>query len=346
MRSPHVDLHCHFIPPALVERIRSEGDRHSIRETSPGVVSFAGRGATLAMPEGMLDLDKRLAWMDEQGVDVQVLSAWMDFSAYVLDPEDGAWLARSLNELTNDAIAGHADRFRAMAAVPLQAPELAADELRHAIEELGMVAVEIATSVVDAELDDASLTPFWRAAEELDCLVLVHPYASIGSDRLTRYFFSNIVGNPAEETVAAAHLVFGGVLERHPELKVCLTHGGGFLPYQIGRQDRGYEAKAKLTASSLSAAPSTFLRRFYYDTVVHGAGALRFLVDAVGADRVVLGSDYPFPMGDPTPVTSVRGARLSEESTRAILSDNPVSALGRVVERKGNEALVSGGRRA
>jgi aminocarboxymuconate-semialdehyde decarboxylase len=332
---PHVDLHCHFIPPALVERIRSEGARHSIRETSPGVVSFAGRAATLSMPDGMLDLDRRLAWMDEQGVDVQVLSAWMDFSAYVLDPEDGAWLARALNELTHEAIAGHTDRFRAMAAVPLQAPELAADVLRHAIKELGMVAVEIATSVVDAELDDASLTHFWRAAEELDCLVLVHPYAAIGSDRLTRYFLSNIVGNPAEETVAAAHLVFGGVLERHPELKVCLTHGGGFLPYQIGRQDRGYEAKPKLAASNLSAAPSTYLRRFYYDTVVHGAAALRFLVDTVGADRVVLGSDYPFPMGDPTPVTSVRAARLSEESTRAILSDNPVNALGRIRRREG-----------
>lgn len=326
--SRHIDLHCHFVPPALLDRIQTEGARHSIHLRDDGTVSFAGRDATLPMPEGMLDLDRRLKWMDEQGVDVQILSAWMDFSAYVLDPEDGAWLARALNELTQKAIADHADRFRAMAAVPLQAPEAAARELRYAIEELGMVAVEIATAVVDKELDDRALTPFWNAAEELDSLVLVHPYSSLGADRLERYFLSNIVSNPAEETVAAAHLVFGGVLERHPALKVCLTHGGGFLPYQIGRQDRGYESKAKVTARHLSTAPSTFLRRFYYDTVVHDADALAFLVHKVGADRVVLGSDYPFPMGDPEPVETVRRAGLSEEATSAILAHNAVLALG------------------
>ncbi len=332
MTSRHTDLHCHFVPPALLDRIQTEGARHSIHLRDDGTVSFAGRDATLPIPVGMLDLERRLTWMDEQGVDVQILSAWMDFSAYVLDPEDGAWLARALNELTQEAIADHADRFRAMAAVPLQAPEAAARELRFAIQEVGMVAVEIATAVVDKELDDRALTPFWSAAEELDSLVLVHPYSSLGGDRLERYFLSNIVSNPAEETVAAAHLVFGGVLERHPALKVCLTHGGGFLPYQIGRQDRGYLSKAKLTARHLSAAPSAFLRRFYYDTVVHDPDALAFLVSKVGADRVVLGSDYPFPMGDPEPVETVRRAALGKGATRAILADNPVLALGRARE--------------
>ena len=327
-----IDLHCHFIPPALIDRIQSDGESHNVSVGSDGRVSFAGRDATQRMPAGMLDLDDRQAWMDAQGVDVQVLSAWMDFSAYVLDPEDGLWLARSLNELTAEAIAGR-DRFRAMAAVPLQAPELAAQELRRAMTEHGMIAVEIATSVVDAELDDPSLSTFWSAAEELDALVLVHPYASIGSERLKRYFFNNVVGNPAEETVAAAHLIFGGVLERHPALKVCLTHGGGFLPYQIGRQDRGYTALPKLTAEHLEAAPSSYLRRFFFDTVVHGAEALRFLVDRVGSDRVVLGSDYPFPMGDPEPVATVGNARLPDDSMQAILGDNPRTALGRHARR-------------
>jgi aminocarboxymuconate-semialdehyde decarboxylase len=327
-----IDLHCHFIPPALIDRIEAEGAGHSVMVGSDGRVSFAGRDATQKIPAGMLDLDEREAWMDAQDVDVQVLSAWMDFSAYVLDPEDGLWLARSLNELTAEAIAGR-DRFRAMAAVPLQSPELAAQELRRAITEHGMIAVEIATSVVDSELDDPALSVFWSAAEELDTLVLVHPYASIGSERLKRYFFNNVVGNPAEETVAAAHLIFGGVLERHPALKVCLTHGGGFLPYQIGRQDRGYTALPKLTAEHLEAAPSSFLRRFYYDTVVHGPEALRFLVDRVGSDRVVLGSDYPFPMGDPEPVATVQRARLPDDSTRAILWGNPRAALGNHAQR-------------
>lgn len=329
MTAQHVDLHCHFIPPALVDLIAAEGPSHAIHLSDDGIVSFAERVATQPFPQGMLDLERREAWMDAQDVDVQVVSAWMDFSAYVLEPEDGRWLARSLNELTVEAIEGRTDRFRAMAAVPLQAPELAAQELRFAVDELGMVAVEIATSVVDAELDDVALEPFWRAAEELGVLVFIHPYASIGSDRLTRYFLNNLVGNPAEETVAAAHLIYGGVLERHPRLEVCLTHGGGFLPYQIGRQDRGFHSLPKLTATHLHAAPCEFLRRFYYDTVVHSSEALQFLVGRVGADRVVLGSDYPFPMGDPEPVAAVRAAGFDEATTDAILGHNVAVALGR-----------------
>jgi aminocarboxymuconate-semialdehyde decarboxylase len=323
-----VDLHCHYIPPALLERIESEGATHSIHLAGDRrTVSFAGRARTLPLPDGIIDLDRRTAWMDAQGIDVQILSAWMDYSAYVLDAKDGAWLARALNELTAAAIKPRSDRFRAMASVPLQAPDLAAEELLYALGELGMVAVEIATSVVDAELDDPSLEPFWQAAEERDALVLVHPYASIGSERLARYWLSNIVGNPAEETVAAAHLVYGGVMERHPALKVCLTHGGGFLPYQIGRQDRGFEAYGQLTRVHLQAAPSSFLRRFYYDSVVHGPEALRYLVQRVGADRVVLGSDYPFPMGDPRPVATVLDAGFDEATTSAILGGNSRLAL-------------------
>lgn len=329
MNSRIFDLHCHFIPPALLDRIRADGPAHSILVTDDDLVSFAGRDATQSFPNGMLDLDDRLVWMDTEEVDVQVLSAWMDFSAYVLDPTDGAWLARVLNELTVDAIAKHSDRFRAMAAVPLQVPELAAEELRYAATKLGMVAVEIGTKVADSELDDPSLEPFWTTAEDLDLLVLVHPpYRSIGIDRFKRYFLDNLVSNPAEETVAAAHLIFGGVLERHTRLKICLTHGGGFLPYQIGRLDRGFAARSAVTTTHLSAPPSSFLRRFYYDTIVHGSEALRFLVDRVGSDRVVLGSDFPFPMGDPHPVRAVRAAGLCDDATGAILGRNVSDAIG------------------
>ena len=330
MKPPTIDLHCHFIPPSIDDRIRSDGGSHSVTMTDDGRVSFAGRTVTQKYPQGMRDLDDRIGQMDSAEVDLQIVSAWMDFSANVLDPEDGAWFARSLNELTAEAVAAHPDRFRAMAAVPLQAPELAAEELRYALGELGMVAVEIATSVGDHELDDPAIEPFWTTAEELDVLVLVHPLnASLGFDRLRRsYFLDNIVSNPAEETVAAANLIYGGVLERHPRLKVCLTHGGGFLPYQIGRQDRGFAALPGKTAVNLGTPPSEFLSRFYYDTVVHDPKALSFLVERVGTDRVVLGSDHPFPMGDPKPVATVLEAGLDEATVRAILTDNPLAALG------------------
>jgi aminocarboxymuconate-semialdehyde decarboxylase len=282
----------------------------------------------------MTDLDERVAWMDAHEIDIQVVSAWMDFSTYALDGEDGAWLARSLNELTVESVARFSDRFMCMCTVPLQAPALAVEELHYAINHLGMVAVEIATCIGENELDSPELDPFWTAAEELDVLVLVHPlHASIGFDRLRRrYFLDNIVSNPAEETIAAANLVYGGVLERHPKLTVCLTHGGGFLPYQIGRQDRGFAARPNVTAVNISSPPSSFLGRFFYDTVVHSSEALRFLIDRVGAPRVVLGSDYPFPMGDPDPVGTVREARLDDETARGVLGANAIAAFGRNVQ--------------
>ena len=325
------DIHCHYIPPALIDRIRSEGVDRGITlvESDRGErVSFAGRDITQPFPPGMLDIEARLKWMDEAGIDVQVLSAWMDFSAYVLDPEPGAWLARSLNELTMEVIASYGHRFRALAAVPLQDPVLAAIELHHAVEQLGMVGVEIATSVADWELDNKEIDPFWAAASELDVVVLIHPYASIGSERLTEYFLNNIVGNPAEETVAAAHLIFGGVLERHPRLRVCLTHGGGFLPYQIGRQDRGFDSVPRLTRKRVSNPPSQLMRRFLYDTIVHSPEALRFLCERVGHDRVLLGSDQPFPMGDPDPLKTIRDAGLSDEAVAAIVWGNAAAAFG------------------
>jgi aminocarboxymuconate-semialdehyde decarboxylase len=328
--SPRIDIHCHYIPAALIARIRLEGRAHSIElvdEDHDARVSFAKRDITQPFPTGMLDLEARLRWMDERKIDVQVLSPWMDFSAYVLDPEDGAWLARCLNEMTTEAVASRTDRFRVMAAVPLQAPLLAADELTHAVKQLGMRAVEIATSVTDRQLDDEGLTPFWKAAEDLGVMVLIHPYGSAGSEGLSRYFLANIVGNPAEETAAAAHLIYGGVLERHPRLKVCLTHGGGFLPYQIGRQDRGYASRPDLTAMHVTRPPSAFLKSFIYDSITHGAEALRFLVDRVGPDHVVLGSDYPFPMGDPDPVGSVARAGFDGDVEDAILGRNATRAL-------------------
>ena len=189
--------------------------------------------------------------------------------------------------------------------MPLQAPEAAAAELRHAVVELGMDGVEIATTVDGRDLDDPDLEPFWAAAEELRCLVLIHPYASLAGRGVSRYFLNNLVGNPAESTVALAHLVFGGVLERHPGLRVCMVHGGGFAPYQLGRWDHGFDRNARGAAANLTRPPSDWVRGVFHDTVLHSPASLRFLLDVVGADHVVLGSDYPFEMGDLDPVTTL-----------------------------------------
>jgi aminocarboxymuconate-semialdehyde decarboxylase len=232
----------------------------------------------------------------------------------------------------NEALAATAstapDRFRTLATVPLQAPERAAAELAHAVAELGHVGVEIATTVDGVELDDPALTPFWAAAADLRCLVVVHPLASLAGRNVRRYNLNNLVGNPAESTIAAAHLIFGGVLERHPDLLVCLVHGGGFAPYQIGRWDRGFRTNALGAAENLTRAPSEWLRAMYFDTVLHSPPALRHLIDVVGADHVLLGSDYPFQMGEPEPVAAVEAVPgLDEQDRQRVLHANLAAVL-------------------
>ncbi|MGH3329276.1 MAG: amidohydrolase family protein [Streptomycetales bacterium] len=321
-----IDIHAHCVPAGLIETLQRDGGTYGIEILDgdlDGVAAPAARiaGRVTAGPvrPDLLDVGARIAAMDRAGIRTQVLSSWIDLTAYALPPETGVRYARMFNELLASTVNQHPDRFLGLCTVPLQSPGLAAEELRHAVRQLGMVGVEIATTVDGAELDDPGLDPFWEAAEELRCLVLIHPYRSLEGRGLARYFLSNLVANPAESTVAVAHLIFGGVLERYPGLRVCVVHGGGFLPYQAGRLDRGYHAKAARTAKRLSRPPSEWVRHLYYDTVVHAPEALTALVGLVGADRVVLGSDYPFEMGDPDPVATVRAAPGLDDEQRALI---------------------------
>jgi aminocarboxymuconate-semialdehyde decarboxylase len=266
--------------------------------------------------------------MDACGVDVQVISSWVDLTAYALEPEPGAAYSRRVNQILADHAAEHPDRFLALGTVPLQGPAAAAEELRFAVEELGMVGVEIATTIDDADLDRAGLDPFWEVAEALGCFVLLHPCNPLPGADLARYFLDNMVGRPAESTIAIAGLLFGGVLERFPEVKICMCHGGGFLPFQIGRMERGYVAASQRTRENISTPPSELARHLYYDTVLHDPKALRFLVDQVGAERVMMGSDYPFEMGDPEPVKTVESIPdLDDDQRGMILGGNFASIL-------------------
>ena len=320
------DVHAHCIPEGLVETLRADPDRYGIavREDDGQVrASVAGKDLSIPVRRDLGDLPARLAAMDRAGVDVQLLSSWIDLSAYDLEASTGVRYARMFNEALAATVAAEPDRFVGLCNVPLQAPERAAAELRHAVTALGMVGVEIATTVAGSELDDRALDPFWATAEELRCLVLVHPLDPLTGRDVRRFFLGNLVGNPAETTIAAAHLVFGGVLERHPELRVCLVHGGGFIPYQRGRLDQGYRAKAAVTATELTRPPTSWLRRLYYDTVTHDPDVIAFLVAFAGAHHVLLGSDYPFEMGDAEPLSTLRRVPgLDDRARDAIASGN------------------------
>lgn len=326
------DVHAHCIPEPVIAAIdKSAGDLgvEIARQGDQRRLVIAGTPARMPLHPGLTDVDARLAAMDAAGVTVQLLSSWIDLTAYALPVEQGARLARLFNDSVAEMVATTPERFRGLGTVPLQAPARAADELRHAVAALGMVGVEIATTVDGRELDDRDLDPFWEAAADLRCLVLLHPLDSLMGRGVQRYFLSNLIGNPAESTVAVGHLVFGGVLERYPDLRICVVHGGGFIPYQAGRLARGYVARPHLTATALQRPPRESLDRLYFDTVLHDPQTLATLIAFAGVERVLLGSDYPFEMGDPDPVATVAAVPgLRAEERALILRGNVERLLG------------------
>lgn len=320
------DVHAHCIPDALIDLLRSDGARLGI-EVVPGdkgdAALIAGRVRLAPFRAILGDMDARLAAMDTAGVDVQLLSSWIDLTAYALDADQGAAYSRQLNQILSDEAARHPGRFLALGTAPLQSPRQAAEELRHAVQDLGMVGVQIATTVDQTDLDQAGLDPFWEAAEALGCLIIIHPCNPLAGVDLTRNFLDNMVGRPAESSIAVGHLLFSGVLERYPGLVVCVVHGGGFVPYQLGRMQRGFDAAPHLTAKHITTSPSELASRLYYDTVLHDAQALAFLVDRMGADHVVVGTDYPFEMGDPSPLATVDSiSGLTKDQRHQILEGN------------------------
>lgn len=330
--TPAIDVHAHCIPSEVTQTLRREDGKYGISATErDGRWHFdlLSGGQLGPVHPGLLDVPLRLAAMDAAGVDVQVLSSWIDLTAYALPEAHGARYARMFNETLAGLAAGHPDRFLALGTVPLQASDAGAAELVHAVEDLDMVGVEIATAVAGRDLDDAGLEPFWSTAEDLGCLVLLHPCDSLAGRGVNRHFLGNLVGNPAESTIAVGHLIFGGVLERHPGLKLCVVHGGGFAPYQVGRWDHAFHRDARGAARHLTRPPSQWLGELYHDTVLHSARSLRLLVDVVGADHVLLGSDHPFEMGDPVPLETLEGVPgLTAAERDLVRGGNALRLLG------------------
>jgi aminocarboxymuconate-semialdehyde decarboxylase len=327
MSGPVVDTHAHHVGAHAVERIRAEGAAHGVRLVTAEVagrpvtrVEVAGRPSGLPLIPALNDVAARLAWMDAAGIDVQVVAPWMDLAGYELPGPDGRWLAEVQNDSAAGLRAGHPERFRTAAAVPLQQPDLAVAELRRAVTELGHDAVQIGARVGELGLDDPGLEVFWAAVEELDVPVIVHPAELDVPERNRRLFLHILVGNPSETTFAAAALLLGGVLERHPGLRVLLVHGGGFLPYQIGRLERGFVAAPPAFRARGARSPRRLLDRLFYDTVLHDDAALRHLLGFAAPGHVVLGSDYPFPMRLDRPLDVLPPTDLSPEQRATLLS--------------------------
>lgn len=327
-----IDVHAHCIPAPFRSWLEEKGaplGAVPVEGERGTAIRFADEVTTQPLRADLTDFDRRLAVMDDAGVDVQVLAGWIDLTGYELGEREAVTYSQAHNDFLAEEAARAPNRFRPIGTAPLQAPEQAARELERTMGELGMVGVEIATTVRGRFLDQAGLDPFWEAAESLGAFVLLHPMTPLGGVDLGRFFMSNAVGRPAESTIAAAGLILSGVLERFPGLKICIVHGGGYLPFQIGRLDRACEVKPGLAGKEISALPSDYLRRMWVDTVIHNPKVLRFLIDFLGHDRVMLGTDYPFEMGDDDPVGFVRSVPgITDAEAAAILGGNAQAALG------------------
>jgi aminocarboxymuconate-semialdehyde decarboxylase len=273
-------------------------------------------------------IETRLADMDALGIDVQLISPSPTQYYYWADHE----LARDLTRVQNEHIASlasaHPDRLAGLGTLPLQHPQLAAEQLRHAIQTLGLRGVEISTTVNGTELSDPGLATFWSAAEELGAVVFIHPFGTTLGERVTTHYLVNTIGQPLETTIALSHLIFGGILDRHPGLKIVAAHGGGYLPTYSGRSDHAFRVRPE-AGGATTTPPSQHLKRIWFDSVVYEPTALQHLIDNVGIGQVVIGTDYPFDMGHYDVhglVSQLRG--IDESGLAALLGHNAARLIG------------------
>jgi aminocarboxymuconate-semialdehyde decarboxylase len=291
-----IDFHAHLIDPEVYAETRV----WSIFAKTQDPAREAAVNARLA------DIDERVEAMDRMGVDMQVLSSSLVHQGtYDAEPAVGLRLDRRMNDRMADAIARKPGRFVGVGSVPLQAPDLAVRELNRCMRDLKLNGVTISTAVRDLEIGDAALRPFWEAAEALDAVVYIHPAGNHGQ-RFRKYALWNSAGQSFEEAMAVASLMYEGILDTYPRLKIVVSHGGGYMPYYIGRIARNYLEKPA-TRINMSKPPIDYVRMLYYDTCVYDALTLEHLVQIVGWDRLVMGSDYP--VGDKNPVEIVRNCK-------------------------------------
>jgi aminocarboxymuconate-semialdehyde decarboxylase len=314
-----VDMHNHFIAPEIIEFLAREGKHFATR-----IVERDGRRFFLIQEKAMRPIDgpisdarARIADMEREGIATQAVSC----VPFLMYPDVDGGRALAIAQVNNDAIValGTGDRahFVPLASVPMQDPVAAAKELERAAK-LGLRGVEIPPKVVERQLDESDFEIFWEAAEALQMVVCIHPFEAAPTGALARYFLGNLVGNLYDTGLAAALLIYGGVLERHPNLRVVLYHAGGALPALIGRLDMGYRLVAECR-NAIPRPPSSYASQFYFDIIAHNRTMLGHLVQTYGADRFVVGTDYPLPAGLAHPVEEVKALGLGADDEKKIL---------------------------
>jgi len=327
-----IDLHTHILPknwPDLCERYGYDGFVR-LDHDGPGCARMMiGEQEFRQITDQCWDPRRRLDDCDRCGVDVQVLSTVPVMFSYWARPHDTLDLARLLNDHLAGVVRDHPNRFAGLGTLPMQAPDLAVRELERCVRELGLAGVQIGTHVNGSNLNEPGLFEVFRRAEELRAAVFVHPWDILGRERMQKYWLPWLVGMPAETSLAICSVIFGGVLERLPQLRIGFAHGGGAFPGTIGRIEHGFRVRPDLCAVDNSRSPREYLGKFYLDSLVHDADALRQLLRLVGAERIALGSDYPFPLGEACPGALIESMDDLSPQTRArLLAGTAMEFLG------------------
>jgi aminocarboxymuconate-semialdehyde decarboxylase len=328
-----IDVHSHIVPTRLASAAELGGRHYGIdfgRDANGKITSSVGGKPPFALPwpTPLETPSERVASMDAIGVDVHLLSLSPTMLWYSTPADDARRLAVETNDDIADVVASYPHRFEGLAFLPLQDPAASIVELERCVRDLGFAGAIVGTNIDGLDWDAPQLFPVLEAARDLGALVFVHPARGRAAPFLPNYHLKNLIGNPLETTVAMASLIFGGVLDKLPELKLCFAHGGGYGCLGIARMDHGWSSRPE--SNHMARLPSDYLRGLYFDSLVHGHRTLDHIIDVAGIDRIVLGSDYPADMGEPRPVDFIRShPGLSDEQQWKILSQNLAGLLGR-----------------
>ncbi len=324
-----IDMHSHVMVPEAATFVNPHVDQSLVplaHFSTPNTSALNAKQQRDRTPN-MLDMDIRLADMDAAGIDMQVIMPPPPQCTYTVPLEVGVQAARIINDGLAAFAARRPERFVALGTVPMQDGEAAARELDRGMGELGLRGVQVLTNVAGRELSDPAFAPFWARAEALGAVVLLHPNGFTEAGRMTRRYFNNVIGNPLETTLALHYLIFDGVLERHPALKLIAVHGGGYLAGYSGRIDHAWGARSDVRGD-LPQAPTTYLKRVFFDTVVFTPHQLRHLAEVFGVEKILMGTDYPYDMAESDPVGHLASAGLDAASFTAIAGGNARGLFG------------------
>jgi aminocarboxymuconate-semialdehyde decarboxylase len=319
-----IDIHSHFIPEAFIDEVRKRPEELGIKIIRKENMDYFSHkeGFTYPLFPSFFDVQAKLKDMNQKKLDLSVLSAPPTIFYYWSDLDTAKLVCKIYNNSVSEFVRANTNRFAGMGIVPLHDMKEAIQELERCHNELGLKAIELGSHFEGVQFDDIRFRPFFKRAEELDVLLFFHPYYLGNKTGLESYYLTNILGNLIDTSIAISHIVFGGLLKEFPNLKLYFAHGGGFIPYQMGRLEHGYRVRDE-TQMKLKGSPTKDVRKLFFDTITFNSKALQFLIESHGEDQIMLGTDFPFDMGEENPVGLINTLKkLSSAQRRKIFGEN------------------------